>query len=930
MTECDALNIHGMGKIQSFGYLVSIGKVSMEVCHVSENIFNLPFSELEDPQWYIGNDITSCFSEEMSSVMLSMLGVFTRTSKKSKSTIYANNMAISSEKQMYSVLLDESSTEYVFEIFLDLGNTGEDSSLSSYSNIIESMITSSCKKDLFEIVCSYILEKMDYDRAIVYAFSEDMSGEVVYEWIKPEKQGIIDPYIGMRFPESDIPLPARMMYILKPIRIIRDTQSDPVKLIGRSSLNLSRCITRASHDVHISYMKNMGIRSSMSIGVMNHGDLWGIISFHNYDKIVEPTASSIRIEESICNPLSMILERVITSDNLKREKILMNSLDGIFRYGNMRSFISENYQDILEPTRTSCIILYDGKNIDTWGENNVFLYDDISELAKRRSKDGYYIGRIENPSRGVIYSVHGNIRIIIYRKSFTIDSVWGGDPNYVKMRRPDGVPGPRGSFERYIIENDSKLDNWTSYEKDMVSKLFKRFRLFLKIVKDNPLKVPGENIVSNSIKDSDARAFLLTHMSHELLTPLTGISNNMSIVLDDKEISREEIELHMTDGMGLVNNMKRTISGMISSRIENEKSTLKSNEVSSIEVIIDSLVSRYTEETSNIGIHLSSDVHVESEHDMFSGKTSDIMDSLVSVVENSIKFTQTGGTIKLGVLVHSTHREAVIKWKESTSSFKYRSITNFDGDFSSTNMNNWYTFTIDDTGIGVHQDMMDGVMKIIDESYTGSYQGEVCNSHQGMSLGLYKGLIGILQMGGSVAIASTLGVGMSISLFVPLFTHTKRRNSFTQGVRDAIGGFKKGIFFIVDDSATNRKMTMRLINIVCKKLDVDVEIRDFPDGRVCMEEVMRMQKLGERPLGILMDYHMPVMSGKEATERIRQLEIEKNIKKIPIIGYSADVTERTRRDLLKAGMNGVIPKPISMDTLTNMFSDIIQKNMIQK
>jgi len=219
---------------------------------------------------------------------------------------------------------------------------------------------------------------------------------------------------------------------------------------------------------------------------------------HYYDTVVEPTASSIHIEESICNPLSMILE--------------------------------------------------------------------ISELAKRRSKDGYYIGRIENPSRGVIYSVHGNIRIIIYRKSFTIDSVWGGDPNYVKMRRPDGVPGPRGSFERYIIENDSKLDNWTSYEKDMVSKLFKRFRLFLKIVKDNPLKVPGENIVSNSIKDSDARAFLLTHMSHELLTPLTGISNNMSIVLDDKEISREEIELHMTDGMGLVNNMKRTISGMISSR----------------------------------------------------------------------------------------------------------------------------------------------------------------------------------------------------------------------------------------------------------------------------------------------------------------------------------------------------------------------------
>ena len=130
----------------------------------------------------------------------------------------------------------------------------------------------------------------------------------------------------------------------------------------------------------------------------------------------------------------------------------MSALDEIFRYENMGSFISENYQKILGPTRTTCIVLYDGKTTCSWGENNVHIHNDISELTRRRSKEGYYVGRIEDPPRGVIYCVHGNIKIIIYRKSFTTDSVWGGDPDYVKVKRPDGVPGPRGSFERYIVE----------------------------------------------------------------------------------------------------------------------------------------------------------------------------------------------------------------------------------------------------------------------------------------------------------------------------------------------------------------------------------------------------------------------------------------------------------------------------------------------
>ena len=68
-------------------------------------------------------------------------------------------------------------------------------------------------------------------------------------------------------------------------------------------------------------------------------------------------------------------------------------------------------------------------------------------------------------------------------------------------------------------------------------------------------------------------------------------------------------------------------------------------------------------------------------------------------------------------------------------------------------------------------------------------------------------------------------------------------------------------------------------------------------------------------MGILMDYHMPVMSGKEATTLIRQIEKTHGLSKVPIFGFTADSTDTTKEDLVKSGMDDVLPKPLSMKML---------------
>ena len=66
---------------------------------------------------------------------------------------------------------------------------------------------------------------------------------------------------------------------------------------------------------------------------------------------------------------------------------------------------------------------------------------------------------------------------------------------------------------------------------------------------------------------------------------------------------------------------------------------------------------------------------------------------------------------------------------------------------------------------------------------------------------------------------------------------------------------------------------------------------------------------------ILMDIKMPVMSGTEATEKIRLLEAKAARRSIPIIGISADVEYD---DCLKCGMTGYLSKPIDFPFLSTM------------
>src|SRR6478609_8631297 len=130
-----------------------------------------------------------------------------------------------------------------------------------------------------------------YDRVMVYRFRHDDAGEVIAE----ARADDMEPFLGLRYPASDIPAQARALYVRNRIRVIPDVHYAPVPIVpgldeGGAPLDLSQHMLRSVSPVHIEYLKNMGVGASMSISIVGNGRLWGLIACHHREpRLVPPS-----------------------------------------------------------------------------------------------------------------------------------------------------------------------------------------------------------------------------------------------------------------------------------------------------------------------------------------------------------------------------------------------------------------------------------------------------------------------------------------------------------------------------------------------------------------------------------------------------------------------------------------------------------------
>ncbi|MBD2083959.1 ATP-binding protein [Coleofasciculus sp. FACHB-542] len=137
--------------------------------------------------------------------------------------------------------------------------------------------------DFCQIIVKEVRKVTGFDRVMLYKFDDDGHGSVLAE----EKLESMEPYLGLHFPESDIPKPARKLFTSNWIRLIPDATSQSAELfpilnpVNQRPLDLTNSILRSASPCHIQYLHNMGVGASLTISLMKDQKLWGLIACHH-------------------------------------------------------------------------------------------------------------------------------------------------------------------------------------------------------------------------------------------------------------------------------------------------------------------------------------------------------------------------------------------------------------------------------------------------------------------------------------------------------------------------------------------------------------------------------------------------------------------------------------------------------------------------
>jgi chemotaxis family two-component system sensor kinase Cph1 len=138
-------------------------------------------------------------------------------------------------------------------------------------------------KDFCDIIVREVRKVTGFDRVMLYKFDAKDSGEVIAE----EKLDELEPYLGLHYPESDIPKPARQLFCSNWIRSIPNATATAVPLVpAQNPLNkrptdLTHSILRSASPCHLEYLHNMGVQSSLTISLIKEDKLWGLIACHH-------------------------------------------------------------------------------------------------------------------------------------------------------------------------------------------------------------------------------------------------------------------------------------------------------------------------------------------------------------------------------------------------------------------------------------------------------------------------------------------------------------------------------------------------------------------------------------------------------------------------------------------------------------------------
>lgn len=370
---------------------------------------------------------------------------------------------------------------------------------------------------------------------------------------------------------------------------------------------------------------------------------------------------------------------------------------------------------------------------------------------------------------------------------------------------------------------------------------------------------------------NQAKTAFLSSMSHDMRTPLNGIIGftDFATRAEDPQKKQEYLDKVKRSSTVLLSLINDTLNV---SKIESGKASLAQEYVPAKDVF-ENLCIVIDSSAGQKGIQFYSHLEYPDKLEINIDQLK-VQEIFMNLLSNAVKFTPEGGTIQFSVKEIGQH----------------------------DNVRD-YQFVVQDTGIGMSAEFMERMYEPFAQEHSSQD-----STGSGTGLGLYITKRYIELMHGTIDVQSEREKGTT---FTVLLSFESREGS-QSAAADAIKSFDftGKCFLLAEDNLFNSEIAETLLK------EKGAEVITAKDGQAAYDIY---QKMPENTFdAILMDVHMPVMGGYEATKKIRQSG-KADAADVPIIAMTADAYEEDVQSCMKAGMNAHIAKPI--DTAV-MFSVI--------
>lgn len=504
----------------------------------------------------------------------------------------------------------------------------------------------------------------------------------------------------------------------------------------------------------------------------------------------------------------------------------------------------------------------------------LFLSVDTNGLILSINKNlanltGYELHELIGIDHKLIF-LENNSENIFENKTYSITNgtAWHGE---IKVRTKFNKYCYLDSTFIPIQNTQSKIIKYTFISYDITSR------------KKNELElIEARNLAEVATK---TKMQFLANMSHEIRTPMNGIIGMSSLLLDSASDPRS------IERLKIIQNCGNTLLDLINDVLDFSKLEVDRVEIEkhpfSIQTTTTEIITLFNTRASEKNIQISYQINV-NDLDFVSGDVTRFKQVLMNLISNAVKFTENNGIIDIN----------------------YTSIKKND--------NKWeIKFSVKDSGIGIADSVKNKLFQSfsqVDASTTRKFGGT------GLGLAISKGLCE--KMGGNISVTSEVGVG-STFVFTFLVEEASeksilesKQNTF-KSVDQKMASSNPLKILVAEDNQVNQLVIVGLL----QKLGYQPKIVSN-GAEVLIELENNYYDL------ILMDCHMPVLDGFDASKKIIAKYSESDRPKI--VALTASTMKDDIDRCYASGMSGFIGKPITIPLLIKELNNCKSKELFMK